>query len=196
MDDSLFAFRRLLPRTGDRGGAGFAVVEAWRGHTHVGTHCKQHYDSRVDQPDKPAPSRCSEPGPAVWLRDKSNAGGGWPRSLTLDFMRSNNAPRCCPACGHRFIPWGSWRISQWSCLPCPSCGVRLNRRHDAQFFVVWVTWLVVCCLVVAFLPLLGTPVVAVVAMAVVSACVASVVDALTIRLVVAGKWRGLLGYEV
>jgi len=72
----------------------------------------------------------------------------------------------------------------------------LNRRHDAQFFLVWVTWLVVCCLSAAILPLLGTPLTVVIALAVTSAFVAWVVDVLTVRLVVAGKWRGVLGYEV
>ncbi len=74
--------------------------------------------------------------------------------------------------------------------------MRLNRRHDGQFFFVWATWLVVSCLLAAILPLFGTPLVAIVALAVVLACGAWIVDTLTIRLVVAGKWRGLLGYEV
>src|SRR5579864_1599235 len=29
--------------------------------------------------------RCSQPGPAGWLRDKSNVSGGWPRWLTFTF---------------------------------------------------------------------------------------------------------------
>src|SRR5271168_1901015 len=28
-------------------------------------------------------------------------------------MDTKRHPRSCPACGHHFIPWGTWRIYAW-----------------------------------------------------------------------------------
>ena len=110
-------------------------------------------------------------------------------------MDTKRHSRCCPACGHHFIPWGSWRISQWSCLKCPSCGVQLNRRRDAQFFLLL---FVAMILVVSpgLLILTGFPVAGAITLLIIVVLLVWVVDSLTIRLVVAGKWRGLRGYEV
>jgi len=104
-------------------------------------------------------------------------------------------PRCCPSCGHRFIPWGSWRISQWSCLRCPSCDVRLNRRRDAQLFLLFIVGMVLIASLVA-LVFTGFPIVGVIALIVLTVVLVWVVDCLPVRLVVAGRWRGLRGYEV
>ena len=51
-------------------------------------------------------------------------------------VNTHQHPRCCPSCNHHFVPWSTWQISQWSCLKCPRCGVRLNRRRDAQIFLM------------------------------------------------------------
>jgi hypothetical protein len=48
----------------------------------------------------------------------------------------------------------------------------------------------------ALLPLLGTPLPAVIAVVAILGCIAWVIDTLTVRLVVAGRWRGALGYEI
>ncbi len=41
-------------------------------------------------------------------------------------MKTSRHPRCCPACGHRFIFWQVWLIDRSTCISCPSCGVRLR----------------------------------------------------------------------
>jgi hypothetical protein len=58
------------------------------------------------------------------------------------------------------------------------------------------TWLVACCLAAAVFPLLGTPLPAIIALALACGGIAWLIDVLTVRLVVAGRWRGLLGYEI
>jgi hypothetical protein len=119
------------------------------------------------------------------------------RLSTLGLMDTKRHPRCCPACGHHFIPWGTLRISRWTCLPCPRCGIRLKRRIDSQLLLVWLTaWFVV--VIVIGTATLGSIAVGLVAlMVVLTGFVAWLVDVMTVRLVVAGRWRGLLrGYEV
>jgi len=51
-------------------------------------------------------------------------------------MKTSRHPRCCPVCGHRFIPWRVWQIGRWSCIHCPSCSVRLTRQFDRQCFAI------------------------------------------------------------
>jgi hypothetical protein len=101
--------------------------------------------------------------------------------------------RACPACGHEFVPWGTWRISRWSCLPCPRCRATLNRRIDAQFLIM----LIIFC-GVAVIPLLtfGATLWPLLIGASLGALVAWLFDVVTIRLVVAGQRRGMRGYEV
>ncbi len=41
-------------------------------------------------------------------------------------MKTPPHSRCCPVCGHRFIPWRVWQIGRWTCIRCPSCSVRLR----------------------------------------------------------------------
>jgi hypothetical protein len=48
----------------------------------------------------------------------------------------------------------------------------------------------------ALLILTGLSIAAAIALGVVAAFLVGLIDILTVRLVVAGKWRGLLGYEV
>ena len=42
----------------------------------------------------------------------------------------------CPRCSAPFIPWRVWAITRWTCISCPACGARLNRRLDLQFAAV------------------------------------------------------------
>jgi len=101
-------------------------------------------------------------------------------------------PRTCPACGHKFVPWQVWRITRWTNIACPSCHAALNRRLDAQLFLVGTAALVVMALASFWLPLnLAT------GAAIYCLCLglAVVLDALTVRLVRAGAFRGIRGYK-
>jgi hypothetical protein len=42
----------------------------------------------------------------------------------------------CPRCSAPFVPWRVWAITRWTCISCPSCGVRLNRRLDLRFLAL------------------------------------------------------------
>ena len=119
------------------------------------------------------------------------------RNLNKKYVRVMNThrhSRCCPSCGHHFIPWNTWQISQWSCLKCPSCGARLNRRRDAQFFLMLFVGIILVVSPV-LLMLIGFPIAGVIPLIVIAAFLVWLVDVLTVRLVVAGRWRGFRGYE-
>jgi hypothetical protein len=66
---------------------------------------------------------------------------------------------------------------------------------DTQFFVVWGAFFLVCA-VAGLSPLFGFAILEAIVLAAVAAGTAYIVDVLTVRLVPAGKWRGILGYEV
>lgn len=103
---------------------------------------------------------------------------------SLAGMSAKQHSRCCPACGHRFIPWRVWQISRWTCIRCPSCGVRLSRRFDRQFY--WIGCVI--CLVLAaipFLDALGWQI----AVGAFGMLLVTLADAATVRLVEAGRRR-------
>ncbi len=47
----------------------------------------------------------------------------------------------CPACQHRFIPWTVWKISRWSCIACPACHSKLNRKLDGRAAAIFLVFL-------------------------------------------------------
>ena len=100
-------------------------------------------------------------------------------------MNMKRHRRCCPACGERFIPWGTWRITRWTSLACPICGVRLNRRFDIQFWLVNLIEALFFISIFAAIHELSLAV-GVVLLAVVM-LITWMADVLTVRLVVAGK---------
>jgi hypothetical protein len=73
--------------------------------------------------------------------------------------------------------------------------VRLNRRYDAQFFLVVLAWLITGFSAVLLVSR-GVPVAIGIDLVVVAVFLAWLADVLTVRLVVAGTWRGWRGYEV
>lgn len=44
----------------------------------------------------------------------------------------------CPACAGSFTPWGVWRVTRWSCMTCPLCGVKLNRALTLKTWAAWI----------------------------------------------------------
>ena len=96
----------------------------------------------------------------------------------------------CPACQHRFVPWNVGCVSTWSCIRCPQCNTALNRRRDAQFFAVFLPQIVLVTLVFNLPIHIWARVFASLAVIVVG----YIVDALTVKLVVAKQWRGLRGF--
>jgi DNA-directed RNA polymerase subunit RPC12/RpoP len=102
-------------------------------------------------------------------------------------MNTKGHRRCCPACGHHFVPWNVWRISIYSSIRCPKCGARLTRRRDLQFFAL--PFVIVCVFATGLL--LGFSPRAFLAYALlVLVLIAWPLDAFTVRLVQQGKWRG------
>ncbi|PYL06634.1 MAG: hypothetical protein DME34_08595 [Verrucomicrobia bacterium] len=108
-------------------------------------------------------------------------------------MNTARHPRCCPACGHHFIPRNIWRVSIYSSIRCPKCGAKLIRRRDLQFFLG--PFIILCVFGVSLL--LGlSPRAFFVCAVLVMVLIVWPIDALTVRLVQAGGWRGWLrGYE-
>jgi hypothetical protein len=80
-------------------------------------------------------------------------------------------------------------------MKCPTCGVRLNRRRDAQFFLVFFIGMIFVASPVLFM-FAGFPIADAIPLVFIITFLVWLVDVLTVRLVVAGRWRGLLGYEV
>lgn len=104
-------------------------------------------------------------------------------------MDTKRHPRCCPACGHHFIPWGWWRITPWRGLACPNCGIKLSRRRfDIQWFLIFLPVIMFYGLL-TYLVVNGFPASIATAMVWVSVFTALLADVLTVRLVVAGKGR-------
>jgi hypothetical protein len=71
----------------------------------------------------------------------------------------------------------------------------LNRRRDIQLVLVFVMMVILGALLV-FSAIHGLPLAIGIALIIVAIFVTWLVDVLTVRLVVAGKWRGFYGYEV
>jgi hypothetical protein len=103
--------------------------------------------------------------------------------------------RPCPRCSMRFVPWRIWAITRWSCISCPACGARLNRRIDWQFAVLLIVGLTLVQLGVLTLVVWTSWPVWVPSLAVFLVAF-WLLDMLTVRLVVAGEKRGILGYKV
>ena len=100
--------------------------------------------------------------------------------------------RTCPACGHKFIPWQAWKITRWSNIACPSCQAPLNRKVDAQLFLIAIAaWLVLTVVNVWLLSSLAARVVSFFAVVV----ALELLDTFTMRLVRAGERRGIRGYK-
>lgn len=95
----------------------------------------------------------------------------------------------CPACQHRFVPWAVWRITRWSCIQCPACSCKLNRRFElresAVFYGIFgaLTW---SWYAFALSPAAVVPA---------GALLLYLVDVCTVRLVQASSYRRLAGYE-
>lgn len=101
--------------------------------------------------------------------------------------------RPCPHCAVPFVPWRVWAITRWSCIACPHCGTPLNRKMDWRFAAVLVVALA-ALQVGTLLLMVSTPwPVWVLALAVFLAAF-WLLDMMTVRLVVAGKMRGIRGY--
>jgi hypothetical protein len=113
--------------------------------------------------------------------------------FSLDLVKTTRHPKCCPACGHHFIPWNIWRVSIYSPIRCPKYDAKLIRRRDLQFFLG--SFIIFCVFGVSLL--LGfSPRAFFVCTVLVMVLVVWPVDAVTVRLVQAGRWRGWLrGYE-
>ena len=97
----------------------------------------------------------------------------------------------CPACDHRFVPWRVWMISRWSCMRCPACHCKLNRRFGlrdmsvcAALLVVFGAW---------YLNVESSPAVALVL--VVGALSFYLADVCMVRLVRPGSFRIFSGYK-
>src|SRR3982074_835793 len=105
----------------------------------------------------------------------------------LDLMSNKGHPRCCPACGHRFLPWGMWRVSIWTCISCPKCDARLTRRRDFQFFALP---LPVILFGIAGIIFHLSPTAFLTVGALVIVFIMWPLDVLTVRLLPVGKWRG------
>ena len=102
----------------------------------------------------------------------------------MDVLFSN-----CPACHSRFVPWSVWRITRWSCIRCPACSCKLNRRFELRENVVFVgifgalTW--------SYWYLGVNPAVLVPT----GALLLYLVDVCKVRLFQAKSYRSLTGYE-
>ena len=100
----------------------------------------------------------------------------------------------CPKCSASFIPWRVWAISRWTCIACPACGAQLNRSHGWRFAVLLVLGLT--ALQVGTLVLVASTPWPIWVLALASFLVAFwLLDVATVRLVLAGKMRGIRGYE-
>ena len=92
-------------------------------------------------------------------------------------MKTSRHPRCCPVCGHRFIPWRFWQISRWTSIRCPSCSARLTRQFDRQCFAICFA----CCLLLTAVPFIQKSAWQIV-IGVLGALLILILDAATVRL--------------
>lgn len=115
----------------------------------------------------------------------------------LDVMNAQLRPRSCPACGEKFVPWNLWRVSRWSCISCPHCATKLNRRYDVQLFVMLAAYsLIWTALIFALVWFVGLSLVTLISAIIVPPIALYLVDVATVRLVPAREWRGWLrGYD-
>ena len=116
------------------------------------------------------------------------------RSTPTLYLAMTLLARKCPNCSARFIPWRVWAITRWSCISCPSCGARLNRRMDWQFGILILVGLSALQIVTSILMASTSWPFWVLGLAVFVG-IYWLADIATIRLVVAGKPKGLRGYE-
>ena len=101
----------------------------------------------------------------------------------------------CPQCSRPFIPWRVWAITHWSCISCPNCEARLNRKLDWRFGLLLLASISVGQPALGFLLASGSWPAAALGLAALLA-VFWLVDVATVRLVVAGKQREISGHTV
>jgi hypothetical protein len=132
----------------------------------------------LDQALPPTPTFSKERRQAVNLPNL--AANTSARSLSeamIARMKTSRHPRCCPVCGHRFIPWRVWQIGRWSCIHCPSCRVRLTRQFDRQCFAI----IFAMCILLVAVPFIQKPARQIV-IGVLGILLIAIVDAATVRL--------------
>lgn len=95
----------------------------------------------------------------------------------------------CPGCGVRFVPWRLWRITRWTCISCPSCGIQLGRVLDRRFALLLLGGAVLVPLGVTFL-IATTPWPVWVLCLLALVLIFYLLDVLAVQLVVAGKPKG------
>ena len=105
----------------------------------------------------------------------------------------NSKPRTCPACKHNFIPWAIWKITRWSTLKCPNCSVLLTRNFLDLQCVLLIAFSILA--VIACIPMLGYFSLEL-SWAYLVLIPAFLIDILTVRLQLAGEFRGILGYKM
>ena len=98
----------------------------------------------------------------------------------------------CPACQHRFIPWTVWKISRWTCMACPACHSRLNRRIDARSAAIFVVFLLVFG---AFLTMTPTHGFSRALVGVTGAVILYFLDVCIVRLLQPASYTTLRGYK-
>lgn len=106
-------------------------------------------------------------------------------------------PACvCPKCSKRFIPWSVWRITRWSCIACPSCGVKLNRRLDWIFAFLLIAGSILTPVVMAIAFSLRAHWLVSILLVLLFCALFWLIDVFTVRLVIAGDKRGIFGYKI
>lgn len=101
----------------------------------------------------------------------------------------------CPKCSASFVPWRVWAISRWSCIQCPACEAKLNRRIDLRAVLIYVVTSMLVPGVVIFSYALSVPWSVIALLVFTSFVLFWLIDVLTVRLVVAGEKRGIFGYK-
>ena len=101
--------------------------------------------------------------------------------------------RNCPSCQHRFVPWAEWRITRWSCMKCPACSAKLNRKFGLRSIAMVVSIISVLIVVSSLTP----PTLAVQTSLFAAAfAIGYFVDLCTIELAEPKSYRRFVGYEV
>jgi prepilin signal peptidase PulO-like enzyme (type II secretory pathway) len=99
----------------------------------------------------------------------------------------------CPACQHRFVPWTAWKISRWSCIACPACQAKLNRKFDLRVLAISIPFVIALGAAIRLAPTTSLSRVLVLAGGIV---VFYFIDVCTVRLVQPKSYRGISGYEM
>ena len=101
--------------------------------------------------------------------------------------------RNCPSCQHRFVPWEEWKITRWSCMKCPACHAKLNRKFGLRSVAIVVT--IISALIVA--SSLAPPTLVVQTSLFVAAfAIGYFLDLCIIELAEPKSYRRFVGYEV